>query len=298
MPTSQLAHRLAGSPDLYEQTGRRPYASINFVTCHDGFTLYDLTSYEQKHNAANGEDNRDGANDNRTWNGGVEGPTDDPKVLARRKRQRRNLFATLLLSQGVPMVLAGDEIGQTQRGNNNAYCQDNELTWIDWEKADSEFLAFARAITRIWRDQPVLQRRTFFQGRPIRGAGVGDVSWFKPSGEEWTDAEWEQPHKCLGMRLAGDLIRETDERGEPIVGDTLLLLLNAGPKSVKFALPATNTGHVWELMFDTVDDATPPATHPGGAKYDLKDHALAVFRTKPEAAPPAEATALHRAAGS
>ena len=296
VPTSVLAHRLTGSSDLYESTGRRPYASINFVTCHDGFTLADLTSYEQKHNEANGEGNNDGHNDNKSWNGGAEGPTDDPKVLARRKRQRRNLFATLLLSQGVPMVLGGDEIGQTQQGNNNTYCQDNELTWLDWEKADAAFLAFARAVTRIWRDQPVLRRRTFFQGRPIRGAGVADVSWFKPNGGEWADEEWEQPHKCLGVRLAGDLIREVDARGEPIVGDTLLVLMNAGPKAVKFALPATNPEHVWELMFDTADDDAPPATHRGGAKYELKDHALAMFRTRPPA-PPATATALRKSAG-
>ncbi len=296
VPTRQLAHRLTGSGDLYERTGRRPYASINFVTCHDGFTLRDLVSYEQKHNLANGEDNRDGHNDNRNWNCGHEGSTDDPKVVARRARQRRNMFATLMLSQGVPMILAGDEFGHTQQGNNNTYCQDNELTWLDWDAADGEFLTFARAVAQIWRAHPVLQRRTFFQGRPIRGEGVADVSWFRPHGHELTDAEWEEPHKSLGMRLAGDLIRETDEYGEPIVGDTLLVLMNAGQKAVRFVLPATNPEHVWELMFDTADDNAPAATHAGGTKYELKDHTLAVFRTRPEPAPNTEVAALHRAA--
>ncbi|AWM36752.1 Glycogen debranching enzyme [Gemmata obscuriglobus] len=296
VPTKTLAHRLTGSGDLYERTGRRPYASINFVTCHDGFTLCDLVSYEQKRNWANGEDNRDGSNDNHNWNCGHEGPTDDTKVLARRARQRRNMFATLMLSQGVPMVLAGDELGHTQQGNNNTYCQDNELTWLDWAAADREFLRFARAVAQIWRDQPVLKRRTFFQGRAIRGAGVADVSWFRPSGHELTDAEWEEPHKCVGMRLAGDCIREVDERGEPIRGDTLLVIMNASQKTVRFVLPATNPEHVWELMFDTADDCAPAVTLAGGERYELKDHTLAVLRTRPQAPPTAEVAALLRAA--
>src|SRR5262249_27134691 len=174
------AHRRGGPPDLYARTGRRPHASVNYVTCHDGFTLADLVSYEEKHNEANGEDNRDGHNDNRNWNCGAEGPTGDPEVNALRDRQRRNLLATLLLSQGVPMLLAGDELGHTQRGNNNAYCQDNELTWLDWEPGDRDraFLEFVKKLTRLWGEQPVLRRRTFFQGRPIRGKDVSDVSWF------------------------------------------------------------------------------------------------------------------------
>jgi glycogen operon protein len=300
VPTDLLAHRLTGSGDLYEQTGRRPYASINFVTCHDGFTLRDLVSYEQKHNEANGEENRDGHNDNRSWNCGHEGPTDDPEVLARRRRQQRNLLATVLLSQGVPMLLAGDEISHTQKGNNNTYCQDNELTWLAWSQADRDLLGFAQAVLRLRSEEPVLKRRTFFQGRAIRGEGVADVSWFKPNGHELTDAEWKMPLKCLGMRLAGDLIRETDDRGEPIVGDTLLVLFNAGSKSVRFALPATNPQHAWELLFDTVDDEKPHATFRGGTKYELTDHALAVFRTRSvkEAAgtSPLRVAALRRAA--
>ncbi len=296
VPTDLLAHRLTGSGDLYERTGRRPYASVNFVTCHDGFTLRDLVSYEQKHNEANGEENRDGSSENHNWNGGSEGPTDDPKVTARRGRQRRNLLATVLFSQGVPMLLAGDEIGHTQRGNNNTYCQDNELTWLEWARADRDFLAFAHAVTQLRAEHPVLKRRTFFQGRPIRGAGVADVSWFKPNGGELTDAEWTTPHKALGMRLAGDLIRETDDRGDPIAGDTLLVLMNADAKAVRFVLPATHADHVWERVLDTADDRKPHAAVAGGARYELIDHSLALFRTRPLKEPGADVTPLQAAA--
>jgi glycogen operon protein len=295
VPTELLARRLTGSGDLYEQTGRRPYASINFVTCHDGFTLRDLVSYSKKHNEANGEDNRDGANDNHSWNCGAEGHTDDPAVLARRRRQQRNLLATLLLSQGVPMLLAGDEFGHTQNGNNNTYCQDNELTWLEWPRADPSLLAFARRLTQLREEEPVLKRRTFFRGRAIRGAGAKDVAWFKPDGTELTDGEWQECHKWLGMRLAGDQIRETDDRGEPIVGDTLYAIFNAGPTGVPFALPATNPEHVWELLFDTADDKKPHATFTGGAAYDLTEHAVAVFRTRPVSEPDADVTPLQAA---
>ena len=281
-----LAERLCGSGDLYEQTGRRPYASINFITCHDGFTLHDLVSYDEKHNEANKEDNRDGTNDNHSWNGGREGPTADPTVTARRARQKRNLFATLLLSQGVPMMLAGDELSHTQHGNNNPYCQDNELTWLDWDVSPDreKFLRFVRRVTRLWREQPTLRRRTFFQGRPIRGTGVADVSWFLPSGEQLTESDWAKPAGCLGCRLAGDLIAETDERGEPIAGDTLLFVLNAGPEAVSFTLPGTNPGHVWELLFDTADDDRPPVRLAGRHRYRLTDWSVAVFRTQPTTA--------------
>jgi glycogen operon protein len=283
VPARTLAHRLCGSPDLYDRTGRRPHASVNFVTCHDGFTLADLVTYDRKHNEANGEDNRDGHNDNRSWNCGAEGPTDDPEVNALRDRQRRNLLATLLLSQGVPMLLAGDELGHTQRGNNNAYCQDNELTWLDWEpgELDRALLGFARKLTRLWRGQPVLHRRTFFQGRQIRGEGVPDVSWFTPEGRELTDDEWEQPTRSLGVRLAGDLIRETDERGEPITGDTLFAAFNAAEQPVTFALPGTNPGHVWELLLDTADDDCPSAVFEGGGRCPVASRAVVVFRTRP-----------------
>jgi glycogen operon protein len=278
--TDVLAHRLTGSGDLYEHTGRKPHASINYVTCHDGYTLRDLVSYEQKHNQANGENNRDGHNDNRTWNCGHEGPTDDPKVNARRLRQRRNLVATVLLSQGVPMLLAGDEIAHTQKGNNNAYCQDNELTWLAWNHADRDFLAFVQTLIHLRVTEPVLRRRAFFLGRAIRGEGVANIAFFKPNGHEFTDGEWKTAHKCFGMRLAGDQIHETDDFGEPIIGNTLLVLFNAGQKVVRFTLPTTNPEHVWELLFDTADDHKPTASYPGGSRYDMGDHTLVVFRTR------------------
>jgi len=280
-----LAKRLTGSSDLYEQTGRRPYASINFTTCHDGFTLNDLVSFNVKHNEANKEDNKDGSNDNHSWNCGAEGPTDDPAVKALRERQKRNLYATLLLSQGVPMVLAGDELSHTQRGNNNTYCQDNDLTWLDWElDADKErFLNFVRKVNRLWRSQPVLKRRTFFQGRAIRGSGVADVSWFLPSGVELDDGDWEKPAVCFGCRLAGDLIAETDERGEPIVGDTLFFVLNPTPDATTFTLPVTNPDHEWELLLDTADDDHAPLRLAGKGTYSVQDRSLVVFRTRPEA---------------
>src|SRR5262249_5088978 len=243
---SEFATRLAGSSDLYQQSGRAPYASIDFITCHDGFTLQDLVSYNEKHNEANGEEKRDGANDNNSWNCGVEGPTDDPAVKGLRARQKRNLMATLLLSQGVPMLLGGDELSHTQRGNNNAYCQDNELTWLNWELNDEQtrFLDFTRNVARIWREQPVFQRRKFFKGRAIRGSDIRDVSWFGPSGEELSDEAWNEDFvRCLGVRLAGDLIGDTDARGEPIRGDTLLLLLNAHHEEISFTVPAAKVEH-------------------------------------------------------
>jgi isoamylase len=281
----KIATRLCGSSDLYEHNGRRPYASINFVTCHDGFTLSDLVSYDAKHNEANGEDNRDGTDDNRSWNCGTEGPTDDPNVRALRERQRRNLLATLMLSQGVPMLLGGDEIGHTQLGNNNGYCQDNGLTWLDWKLTAPKraLLAFARRLTRIRREHPVLTRRTFFRGRSIRGEGVSDVSWFHPGGGEMSDEQWHDRVTCLGMRLAGDLMNETDARGEPIVGDTLLILMNGSHEGIPFQLPGTNPDHQWELLVDTANDRVWGTLRGGGEIFDLTDRSLALFRTRPVA---------------
>jgi glycogen operon protein len=280
---SEFATRLAGSSDLYERSGRKPYASINFVTCHDGFTLADLVSYNHKHNEYNGENNRDGSNDNNSWNCGVEGPTDDPEIRALRVRQRKNFIATLLLSQGVPMLLAGDEFGHTQRGNNNTYCQDNEFSWLDWTPAPEkdEFLDFVKAVVRLWKAQPVLQRRHFFQGRSIRGSNVRDISFLGPNGVEMTDLTWTAGDlKCLGMRLAGDLIGEEDERGRPIVGDTLLVLLNASWKPVPFALPLHKKGQVWELVLDTARPRTAAQPLPDERPYDLRDRSLAVLRIR------------------
>jgi isoamylase len=278
----KLAHRLTGSGDLYQQTGRRPYASVNFVTCHDGFTLRDLVSYNGKHNEANQEDNRDGSNDNHSWNCGAEGPTDDPGVRKLRQKQMRNLFATLMLSQGVPMMLAGDEVQHTQQGNNNTYCHDDDLTWIDWTPSPEKdaFLAFVRKVTALWKREPVLKRRTFFQGRAIRGAGVADISWFAPDGRELANGDWEKPAACLGCRLAGDLIQETDEHGEPIRGDTLLILLNPTAGKVEFQLPPTNPDHRWRLEFDTSNDTRKATPLDGGKVYPMADRSVAVFRAK------------------
>ena len=280
----ELATRLAGSSDLYQDDGRKPYASINFITAHDGFTLQDLVSYDEKHNEANGEDNRDGTDDNHSWNCGAEGPTDDVNIVALRERQKRNLIATLLFSQGVPMLCGGDELSRTRLGNNNAYCQDNELNWLDWELDDrrQQFLDFARTCARIWRDQPVLQRRKFLSGHPIRGADIKDITWFNPDGSEMNDRAWNDAHaRCLGVRLAGDLISEVDERGQPIRGDTLLLLINAHWEELAFTLPDTSGGAGWETMLDTADPdrPPPPRVHKGGARYPLYGRSLALLRT-------------------
>jgi isoamylase len=279
---SEFATRLSGSSDLYAWSGRAPHASINFITCHDGFTLQDLVSYNEKHNEANGEDNKDGANDNNSWNCGVEGPTDDPNIKALREKQKRNLIATLLLSQGVPMIRGGDELSQTQNGNNNTYCQDNELTWLNWDlnEAQQAFLEFVRKAALIWTEQPVFQRRRFFQGRGIRGSDIKDLSWFKSSGEEMANGDWDAGFiKCLGVRLAGDLIGDVDEHGEPVVGETLLILLNAHHEPIPFTLPATKTEHHWERLLDTDDPPAEMKPALGGDKYTLKGRSLMVLRT-------------------
>jgi len=279
---AELATRLSGSSDLYEQSGRRPYASINFVTCHDGFTLRDLVSYNEKHNEANGEENRDGSDDNASWNCGAEGPTDDPRIRSLRAQQRRNLMATLLLSQGVPMICAGDELGHTQRGNNNAYCHDSELTWLEWDldAEGKEFLEFVRRVIALRRDQPVFQRRTFFQGRNIRGVEVQDISWLAPTGEEMQDEAWGEGFvRCLGLRLAGDRIGELNERGERIVGDTLLILLNGHHEAIPFTLPAHRPGQRWERLLDTAIPEEGSAMAVAEAvPYQVAGRSLAVLR--------------------
>jgi isoamylase len=280
---SEFATRLAGSSDLYQQTGRAPYASINFITCHDGFTLEDLVSYNDKHNEANGEENRDGSSSNDSWNCGAEGPTDDPAIRELRARQKRNFLATLMLSQGVRMLLAGDEIGHTQKGNNNAYCQDNEMTWLNWNLNDDQkqFLEFTKRVCRIWREHPVFQRRRFFQGRALRGSDIKDLSFLEPSGSEMTDEDWNRGYvKCLGMRLAGDLIGDVDERGEPIVDDTALVLVNAHHEPLPFTLPETLSGQVWECVLDTSKGNGEPVVMRAGDQFDLCDRSLAVLFTR------------------
>ncbi len=287
---AELAYRLTGSSDLYEMGGRRPYASVNFVTAHDGFTLADLVSYEAKHNLANGEDNRDGTDDNGSWNCGVEGPTGDPQIVALRERQMRNFLATLFLSQGIPMLLAGDEIGRTQRGNNNAYCQDNELSWLAWPPTATgrRLIDFARRLIRLKHENPVFHRRTFFQGRRIQGSAVKDLAWLRPDGREMTDEEWpDSQSRSLGLRLAGDAIEEVDDMGEPIVGDTFLILLNAHHDSVPFVLPAHAARVVWEPVLDTRDwdgGADRPAQRTG-EHYHLEGRSLAVLRLRPNPRP-------------
>lgn len=251
---AELAYRLSGSSDLYETSGRRPFASINFVTAHDGFSLHDLVSYNEKHNEANGEGNQDGHNDNLSWNCGVEGQTDDPAILDLRLRQKRNMLTTLLLSQGVPMLCGGDEIGRTQQGNNNAYCQDNELSWHDWELTAEgrNLLGFVRQLIALRHQHPVFRRRRFFQGRKIHGSEIKDIVWLRPDGKEMDEADWSQGYlRALGIVLAGDAIEETDARGNRIVDDTFLLLLNAHHEAIPFLLPSSEGNVSWSVVLNT-----------------------------------------------
>jgi glycogen operon protein len=329
---SEFATRLSGSSDLYAHSGRQPYASVNFITCHDGFTLQDLVSYDHKHNEANGEDNRDGSDDNNSWNCGVEGPTDDPNIIALRERQKRNMMATLLLSQGVPMILAGDELSNSQQGNNNGYCQDSEVTWLDWEidgdvtapvepqnmpplttasparqeprpaerspvvkpltplpaeasrtsakvSDKKAFLEFVRRLIEIRLGEPTLRRRRFFLGRPIRGTNIKDIYWLDPSGKEMDDAAWNAGYnRCIGVLLVGQS-GEMDERGEQIVGDNLLLLMNAHYEPIPFALPpvAQKFAHL-ELILDTSESETEPRQLDPKTPFQLQGRSLALFR--------------------
>jgi glycogen operon protein len=238
-------------------------------------------SYDQKHNEANGHTNTDGDNHNLSWNCGVEGPTDDPTILALRERQKRNIMATLLLSQGVPMIRSGDELSHTQHGNNNAYCQDNETGWLNWELTDTQraFLGFTKQVVRYWQAQPVLHRRKFFQGRRIRGSDVKDLAWFDPSGKEMTDEAWNAPFvRCLAVRLSGDAIDELDKRGERIIGDTLLVLMNAHGEPIPFALTRERPGHAWKRLLDTADPEGPGQVCEGDEPYPLQGRSVAVFQ--------------------
>ncbi|MBW3662866.1 MAG: glycogen debranching protein GlgX [Actinobacteria bacterium] len=282
----EFAMRLTGSSDLYASSTRYPSASINFVTCHDGFTLRDLVSYEDKHNEANGESNADGSDDNRSWNCGVEGPTDDPDVLELRARQQRNLLTTLLLSQGVPMLLGGDELGRSQGGNNNAYCQDNEISWCDWNEIDEPLLAFTRELLRIRREHPTFRRRGWFEGRPLHGEEVEDIAWFTPEGEQMSDDDWNHARaRSMQVFLSGESMARPDRRGQRITDDSFLILFNAHPEAVTFTIPDGTWAKSWELMLDT-SAALPPGDEPGreavpgGTERVVPAHCTLLFRRR------------------
>ena len=278
-----LAYRLSGSSDLYKSSGRLPYASINFVTAHDGFTLNDLVSYNYKHNDANKEGNRDGSNDNLSWNCGLEGVTNDQSVKRLRERQRRNFLATLILSQGVPMITMGDEFGRTQNGNNNAYCQDNAISWINWNKASEnyELLELTRFLIKFFHEHPVLQRRQFLSGRSMKPSGSKDISWFHPSGREMSNADWQDIGlRALGARLAGDAISEAGECGEKLMDDTLLILLNGHFDQTPFIIPPTSNKKPWLRVFDTVNVSVDSEEQlfTGGKVYNMWPRSLALFK--------------------
>jgi isoamylase len=278
-PVSEFATRFTGSSDLYASDGRRPSASINFVTAHDGFTLADLVSYERKHNEANQEANRDGSDDNRSWNHGVEGPTDDPKVTGLRSRQRRNFLTTLLLSQGVPMLLGGDELGRTQRGNNNAWCQDNELSWFDWEAADRELLAFTQRLIRMRAEHPVFRRPRYFEGRPTMGSGLPDVWWFRPDGRRMAQRDWRAEHmRVLGVFLNGRELQAHDPQGEPVVDDDFVLLFNANQEDEVFTLPSRRFGRRWQLVLSTADPAAEQSVFPARGLVPLEALSVVVLQ--------------------
>jgi glycogen operon protein len=293
---AELGYRLTGSSDLYAASGRRPFASVNFITAHDGFTLHDLVSYNHKHNETNGEQNRDGTDDNLSWNCGVEGPTNGQTVLELRERQKRNFLTILLLSQGIPMLCGGDEIGRTQRGNNNAYCQDNDVSWFDWhlDQPRRDLLEFTRNLIALRKQHPVLRRRRFFQGRHIRGSEVKDLAWFRPDGKEMTDEDWEGGFvRSLALRLAGDAIEETDEKGRPIMDDTVLILLNEHHEPLDFTLPAHKRGVRWQSVLDTSWDhghRREVLVLKGGERYPLNARTIAVLKLRSQQRPSAADT--------
>ncbi len=286
---AEFASRLSGSSDLYETSGRRPFASVNFITCHDGFTLTDLVSFNRKHNDANAEGGRDGSDDNRSWNCGVEGRTADPAVTSLRARQRRNFLATLFCSQGVPMLLAGDEFGRTQRGNNNAYCQDNTASWVDWGLASlhDDLLEFTQALSALRREHPVFRRRRFFQGRPPGQPGLADIAWLTPQGEEMTGHDWEAPHsRAMMVFLNGDAITEPGPRGERLHDDSFLLLFSAHTDPLTFVLPAPRYGTRWDVAVGT-DISSPSAGESFAVREEvvLAGHSLLVLRRVGPAGP-------------
>jgi glycogen operon protein len=276
---ADMGYRLTGSSDIYESSGRGPRSSVNLITTHDGFTLNDLVSYREKHNGANGERNEDGHHNNMSANYGVEGPTDDPEILQLRRRQQRNMLATLLLSQGVPLLLGGDEFNRTQRGNNNAYCQDNEISWFDWNHDQSalQMIEFVSRLAGIRREYPILRRRRFFKGRPATPDSLTDISWIRPDGQDMNDGDWVAGSATIGLRLAGDSIDESDSRGGSITTPTLMMIVHAAAEPVRFVLPAIDreeTVHTWEVVLDTNDP-----TGRSAACYDERSEFEAPGRT-------------------
>jgi len=289
----ELGYRLTGSSDLYARNGRRPHASINFVTAHDGFTMHDLVSYNEKHNEANGEGNRDGESHNLSWNCGEEGETDNPQVLALRARQMRNFMTTLLVSSGVPMILHGDEIARTQDGNNNVYCQDNEIAWQPWDLSDEQqaMLDWTKRVIRLRREHAVLRRRNFFRGRPIRGGDMKDILWVRPDGREMSEAEWQDAGvRAVGVYLAGQASDITDDAGQLIIGDSMLLLFNTSDRALTFTLPQVNHGSVWRLALDSMHPELAEGRPPrfDGRRYRVGPRSVAVLKhVDVEASPPA-----------
>jgi isoamylase len=274
----QFASRFTGSSDLYQSDGRAPFASINFITAHDGFTLRDLVSYNDKHNEANGEGNKDGTDDNRSWNHGVEGSTDDPEINALRARQQRNFLTTLLLSQGVPMLLGGDEFGRSQGGSNNAWCQDNEVSWFNWDAADPELLEFTKRLIALRQAHPVFRRSTFLTGQEVKGSGLPDVWWFRPDGRRMTQKEWQRDDgHTLGVFLNGEEISERTPEGQDIVDDSFLLLFNAYGESIPFTLPTRRFGARWQVEIATGAGA-PEGVVPARARVTLEGRSLVLFR--------------------
>ncbi len=285
----EFASRLAGSADYYEHSGRRPVASINFVTAHDGFTLNDLVSYNEKHNEANGEDNNDGESHNRSWNHGVEGPTDDPEIQAARAREQRNFLATLLLSQGVPMIAHGDELGRTQNGNNNTYAQDSELSWVDWERADMPLVEFTAAVSRLRAEHPTFRRKRFFTGDTVRtgdGQRLNDIVWLHPDGHAMEHDAWGNGGSAIGMYLNGHGIAGKDARGETITDDHFLLYFNAGDP-LEVTLPTEEYAEMWDVVIDTGGSADGSPVCKAGSTLPMASHSLVVLRehTEPEAEP-------------
>ena len=284
----EFASRLTGSADLYERTARRPVASINFVTAHDGFTLADLVSYNEKHNAANGEDNNNGESNNKSWNCGAEGPTDDPEINALRARQQRNLIATTVLSQGVPMLSHGDELGRTQGGNNNGYCQDNEITWIDWASADTALLEFTSTVSALRATHPVFRRRRFFNGRPVRrrgSEGLPDISWFRPDGSEMNDEDWDSGFgKSVAVYLNGQGIPDLDARGQRVVDDSFVMCFNAHHEPIEFTLPPAEFGMAWDIVVDTAagpGETAESATVKASGPVRVESRAMVVLKAQP-----------------